>query len=95
VLNSKWDLLIVDEIFSMHGYNFAHIFSEYNYYSIPYVVASTTNMMDCTAYANAIGKLFLFSRDFIFHLLFVGHNWVIHPSTYSPTPNQGQQSILT
>ncbi|KHN87308.1 hypothetical protein Tcan_05338 [Toxocara canis] len=54
VVNGTWDLLVVDELFAVHGYGIASIHKRLN--GTPYIVFSTTVMLNSDSMTNALGR---------------------------------------
>ncbi|KAI1718930.1 UDP-glucoronosyl and UDP-glucosyl transferase domain-containing protein [Ditylenchus destructor] len=54
IMEEKWDLVILDELFGIHSYAFATFFKRM--YGTPYIVYSTTAMIQNTAYILSLGR---------------------------------------
>ncbi|KAH7698053.1 UGT-63 protein, partial [Aphelenchoides avenae] len=53
VANQDWDLVVLDAVFGVHAYGFAHILKKHG---VPYVVFCVTNFLSSDAYRQALGQ---------------------------------------
>lgn len=81
-VDPPWDLLIFDELFGIHSYALALYFNRH--WGIPYIVYSTTAMVQATAYALALGySLLSLSCK---KIQFLGRSFVAEPHLLTLPP---------
>lgn len=74
-MNIKWDLIVVDELFAIHGMGIAAFFRKY--FNVPYVIYSTSQMMSTTTVY--MGLCELFQLNIFNTTLFLARNLVDRP----------------